>query len=145
MNNKRIFGIIFLLLILISAVSLVSAEDHSYSIEHSWIDLTVGSNGLLHVKETLDYSFDGEFSGVYRDITLRDGQNISHINVTAEGAYPVLKQEDQNGNKHLVIYLYSDAAHTNKIKDCNVKVTLNYDFSSLVNFDNDTALRQNKM
>ena len=145
MNNKRIFGIIFLLLILISAVSLVSAEDHGYSIEHSWIDLTVGSNGLLHVKETLDYSFDGEFSGVYRDITLRDGQNISHINVTAEGAYPVLKQEDQNGNKHLVIYLYSDAAHTNKIKDCNVKVTLNYDFSGVVTLYNDTGLLQYNM
>ena len=50
MNNKRILGIIFLFLILISVISLVSAEDHSYSIEHSWIDLTVGSNGLGMVK-----------------------------------------------------------------------------------------------
>ena len=145
MNNKRILGIIFLFLILISVISLVSAEDHSYSIEHSWIDLTVGSNGLLHVKETFDYSFEGEFSGVYRDITLRDGQNISHINVTADGAYPVLKQEDKNGNKHLVINLYSDAAHTKKIKDCSVKVTLNYDFSGVVTLYNDTALLQYNM
>jgi uncharacterized membrane protein len=105
MNNRRVLGIIFLFLILISAISLVSAEDRSYSIEHSWIDLTVGSNGLLHVNETFQYSFDGEFSGVYRDITIRDGQNISNIKVTADGAYPVLKQEDKDGKKHLVINL----------------------------------------
>ena len=48
MNNKGVLGIIFLFLILISAISFVSAEDHSYSIEHAWIDLTVGSNGQLH-------------------------------------------------------------------------------------------------
>ncbi len=145
MNNRRVLGIIFLFLILISAISLVSAEDRSYSIEHSWIDLTVGSNGLLHVNETFQYSFDGEFSGVYRDITIRDGQNISNIKVTADGAYPVLKQEDQDGKKHLVINLYSDAAHTKKIKDCEVKVTLNYDFSGVVTLYNDTGLLQYNM
>lgn len=142
MNNRRVLGIIFLFLILISAISLVSAEDHSYSIEHSWIDLTVASNGLLHVNETYQYSFDGEFSGVYRDITIRDGQNISNIKVSAEGAYPVLKQEDKDGNKHLVINLYSDAAHTKKVKDCKVNVTLNYDFSGVVTLYNDTGLLQ---
>lgn len=145
MNNRRVLGIILLFLILISAISLASAEDHSYSIEHSWIDLTVGSNGLLHVNETLQYSFDGEFSGVYRDITIRDGQNISNIKVSADGAYPVLKQEDQDGNKHLTINLYSDAAHTKKIKDCEVKVTLNYDFSGVVTLYNDTGLLQYNM
>lgn len=142
MNNKGVLGIIFLFLILISAISFVSADDHSYSIEHAWIDLTVGSNGQLHVNETYQYSFDGEFSGVYRDITIRDGQKISNIKVTADGAYPVLKQEDQDGNKHLIIYLYSDAAHTKKIKDTNVKVNLNFDFSGVVTLYNDTGLLQ---
>lgn len=142
MNYKKILGIIFLILILASAFSFVSAEDKNYDINHSSVILTIGSDGLLHVNETLDYTFNGEFSGVFRDITLREGQNISNIKVTADGAYPVLKQEDQDGNKHLTIYLYSDEAHTKKIKDCDVKVTLNYDFSNTVTLYNDTALLQ---
>ena len=142
MNYKKALGIIFFVLIFVSAISLVSAEDHSYTIKHSLVDLTVGSDGLLHVNETLDYSFTGEFSGVYRDITLREGQSIKNIKVTADGAYPVLKEEDQDGKKHLVINLYSDEAHTKKIKDCEVKVTLTYDFSNVVTLYNDTALLQ---
>lgn len=142
MNNKRILGIIFLVLILVSALSFVSAEDNSYTIDHSFVDLTIGSNGLLHVKETLQYSFEGEFSGVYRDITIREGQNISNIQVSANGAFPVLKQEHQDGNEHLVIYLYSDSAHTKKIKDCDVDITLTYDFSNTVTLYNDIGLLQ---
>lgn len=140
MNNKKILKVIILTLILFSALAIVSAN--SFTINHDSIDLTIKDNGILHVTETLDYKFDGEFNGVYRDLTIREGQTIKNINVTADGAYPVLKQEDQDGNKHITIYLYADAAHTQKIKDTTVKVSLDYDFTNVVTLYNDTALLQ---
>ena len=93
MNVKKTFCIILLLLVLFSTLTLVSADDdRSYTIDQAFIDLTVESNGLLHVDERYDYSFDGKFNGVYRDIPLKSGESIENIEVAAEGAYPVLKE-----------------------------------------------------
>jgi len=140
MNVKYAFTIILLFLILFSAITFVSADDNkSYTIEHAIIELTISNSGLLHVNETYHYSFDGSFQGVYRDIPLKNGESIENINVTAKGAYPVLEQSDENGQKHLKIRLYSDEAHTQGIKDCDVDVTLNYDMKNVVTVFNDVG------
>ena len=146
MNVKRTFCIILLLFVLFSTISLVSADDdRSYSIEQAFIELTVGNNGLLHVDERYDYSFDGKFNGVYRDIPLKSGESIDNIKVTAKGAYPVLQESDKNGYKHLKIYLYSDAAHTKGIRDCDVSVYISYDMSGVVTLFNDVGGLQYKL
>ena len=98
MNVKKTFCIILLILVLFSAVTAVSADDdRSYSITQAFIDLTVENNGLLHVDEVYDYTFDGAFNGVYRDIPLKSGESIKNINISADGAYPVLKESDEDG------------------------------------------------
>ena len=80
MNVKKTFGIILLFLILFSTLSMVSADDdRSYTIDQAIVELTVGSNGLLHVDEMYDYSFDGKFNGVYRDIPLKSCESIENI------------------------------------------------------------------
>ena len=146
MNVKKTFCIILLFLILFSTISFVSADDdRSYSIDQAFIELTVGSNGLLHVDERYDYSFEGKFNGVYRDIPLKSGESIDNIQVSADGAYPVLKESDDNGYKHLKIYLYSDAAHTKGIRDCNVNVYISYDMSGVVTLFNDVGGLQYKL
>lgn len=146
MNVKRTFCIILLLLVLFSTISLVSADDdRSYSIGQAFIELTVGNNGLLHVDERYDYSFDGKFNGVYRDIPLKSGESIDNIKVSAKGAYPVLQESDNNGYKHLKIYLYSDAAHTKGIRDCDVSVYISYDMSGVVTLFNDVGGLQYKL
>ncbi len=146
MNVKRTFCIILLFLILFSTVSLVSADDdRSYTIDQAFVELTVGSNGLLHVDERYDYSFDGVFNGVYRDIPLKSGESISNIKVSADGAYAVLKESDDNGYKHLKIYLYSDKAHTKGIRDCDVSVHISYDLSGVVTLFNDVGGLQYKL
>ena len=72
MNVKKTFAIILLFLLLFSTLSAVSADDdRSYTIDQAFVDLTVENNGLLHVDERYDYSFDGKFNGVYRDIPLK--------------------------------------------------------------------------
>ena len=72
-----------------STLTIVSADDdRSYYITQAFIDLTVENNGLLHVDEQYDYTFDGKFNGVYRDIPLKPGESIENIQVWADGAYP---------------------------------------------------------
>ena len=140
MNVKRVLGIILLFLILFSAVSAISAyDDNYYTIDQGFIDLNVKDNGLLHVNESYVYSFHGEYNGIYRDITLKQGETIDNIQVSADGAYPVLKQSDENGQKHLKIYLYADEGHTQKIKDCKVRVHISYDMENTVTLFNDVG------
>ena len=127
-------------------MSAVSADDdRSYKIDYAFIDLTVESNGLLHVEERYDYSFDGKFNGVYRDIPLKSGESIDNIEVHADGAYSVLKESDNDGYKHLKIYLYSDAAHTKGIRDCDVSVYISYDMKNVVTLFNDIGALQYKL
>ena len=146
MNVKQAFGIILLFLILFSTVSMVSADDdRSYSIDQAIVELTVGSNGLLHVDERYDYSFEGKYNGVYRDIPLKSGESISNIQVDADGAYPVLVESDDGGYKHLKIYLYSDAAHTKGIRDCDVSIYISYDMQNVVTLFNDVGGLQYKL
>ncbi len=146
MNVKKTFSIILLLLILFSTLSMVSADDdRSYTIDQAIVELTVGSNGLLHVDERYDYSFEGKFNGVYRDIPLKSGESISNIKIAADGAYPVLEESDDGGYKHLKIYLYSDAAHTKGIKDCDVSVYISYDMQNVVTLFNDVGGLQYKL
>ena len=146
MNVKNSFTIILLFLILFSAVSAVSADDdRSYTIDRAFVDLTIGSDGLLHVNERYDYSFDGKFNGVYRDIPLKPGESIKNIEISADGAYPVLVQSDEGGYKHLKIYLYSDAAHTKGIRDCNVNIYISYDMVNVVTLFNDVGGLQYKL
>ena len=147
MNVKKTFTIILLFLIILSTLTTISADDddRSYTIDYSFIDLTVQSNGLLHVDERFDYSFDGKFNGVYRDIPLKAGESIDNIEVYADGAYPVLEESDDDGYKHLKIYLYSDEAHTKGIRDCDVSVFISYDMKNVVTLFNDVGGLQYKL
>ena len=145
MNVKRALCILILFLLLFSTVTLVSADDRSYSIDRAFVELTVESNGLLHVDEIYDYSFDGKFNGVYRDIPLKSGESIENVNVYADGAYTALEESEDNGQKHLKIYLYSDAGHTQGIRDCDVKVHISYDMAGVVTLFNDVGGLQYKL
>lgn len=146
MNVKKTLCIILLIFIIFSTVSLVSAdEDKSYSIDHAFIELTVGNNGLLHVDEIYDYTFDGSFNGVYRDIPLKSGESIDNITVRTEGAYSDTKVSDDGNTKHLKIYLYADEAHTKKISNTEVNVYISYDMKNTVTLFNDVAGLQYKL
>jgi len=146
MNVKKTFCIILLIFVLFSALSVVSADDdRSYSIDQAFLELTVGSNGLLHVDEVYDYSFDGSFNGVYRDIPLKDWEHIENITVNTTGAYSVTKVTHENGKEHLKIYLYADEAHTKQISDTEVYVYISYDLVNTVTLFNDIAGVQYKL
>lgn len=144
MNFKKVLLISCLFLMLFSTLAVVSADD-SYSISQANVDLIVSGNGLLHVSEAYVYDFDGTFNGVYRDIPLKEGESIANVNVSADGAYPVLKMTSEDGREHLKIYLYKDAAHTKKISDCRVTVYIEYDMKNVVTVFNDVGALQYKL
>ena len=84
---SSIFLILILALTLHPVMGLIAAAEGSYTIPHATFDLYVQEDGNLRVKETLHYSFDGTFNGVYRDIPIQTGERIENINVSTEGAY----------------------------------------------------------
>ncbi len=146
MNVKKTFVIILLFFILFSTISAVSADDdRSYSINQVITDLTVENNGLLHVEEQYDYSFDGAFNGVYRDIPLKSGESIDNIKIYVDGAYASYIESDDDGYKHIKIYLYSDKAQTKGIEDCDVTVYIEYDMVGVVTLFNDVGGLQYKL
>ena len=146
MNVKKAFCIVLLFILLFSTINSISAsEDRSFHIDHALIDLTINNDGLLHVDEEYDYTFEGKFNGVYRDIPLKPGESIENIKVSADGAYPVLEEIDQDGQKRLKIYLYADAAHTQKIHDCDVTIHISYDMKNVVTLFNDVGAIQYKL
>ena len=146
MNVKKTFCIILLFFILFSTIALVSADDNkSYRIDQGYIELTVGNNGLLHVDEIYHYTFQGTYNGIYRDIPLKEGETIDNITVNTEGAYSETKVTDENGQKHLKIYLYADQAHTQKISDTSVNVHISYDMKNTVTLFKDVAGLQYKL
>ena len=140
MNVKKAFCILVFISLVFSALAFVSADDgRSYSITDAIVNLTVEDSGLLHVDERYDYSFQGTYNGVYRDIPLKSQESIENIKVSAIGAYPTYTASDENGQKHLKIYLYGDADHTKKIRDCDVSVFISYDMKNTVTLFNDVA------
>ena len=143
---KKVLVVLLISILLFSTVSQVSADDdRSYSIDDALIELTIESNGLLHVDESYFYSFEGQYNGVYRDIPLKPGENISNVKISADGAYPVLEEIDEDGEKRLKIYLYADKEHTKKIRDCDVTIYISYDMENVVTLFNDVGAIQYKL
>lgn len=135
--NKKIIGILFIVLFICATVPSTFAEDRDYTINSGEIYLNILSNGLVHITETYTYSFKGTYNGVNRDIPLKDGQSIKNLNITTEGAYSRYEIENKKGHEKIKVYLYSDEAKTQKIRDTSVNVKYEYDFLDLINIYND--------
>lgn len=146
MNFKKIAVLLVLSLIILSAANAVYADDdREYYVSDALIDLTVHENGLLHVKESYTYSFDGKFNGVYRDIPIKEGEDIKNINVYIEGAYGEYEVLDKGDYVRIVVYLWADEDHTQKIEDQDVKITYSYDRTNVVTLYNDVGSLQYKL
>ena len=139
----------FILILLVSILTVAGAayaeDDVSYSMPSIHEDLFVQSNGALHVKELIHYSFSGTAHGVYRDLHLEEGQSISNLKVSTNGAYSTYTVTDTDEGKRITVYLYSDAQKTNPISGGDVYVTYEYDFLHGIKVYNDVADLQYKL
>lgn len=138
--NKKIIGILLISIFLFSNISSVFAsDDKSYNIDFADIILDIEENGILHVRESYLYSFKGEYNGVYRDISIKNGESVENINITTEGAFSDYEISEENGYYKLKIYLYADEAKTQKISNTDVKVNIEYDYKNSIKIYNDVG------
>ncbi|MGB7860828.1 MAG: DUF2207 domain-containing protein, partial [Acidimicrobiia bacterium] len=56
----------------------------SFTMAGADVTLVVNHDGSVDVTEFLTYSFDGSFSGAYRDIDLRHGESVEVVSVGDE-------------------------------------------------------------
>lgn len=140
LDKKRIMSFVLLISFFIAVIPSVSfAADRTYAITQADLDLFVHENGMLKVQEKYYYSFNGTYHGVYRDIPLKNGQDIRNIKVTANGAYCTYEITDNGNVKTITVYLYSNPEKTIPITNKNVQVTLKYDFINAITIYNDVS------
>jgi len=70
-------GLIFLLVLFFLLTPSASARD--YSLEEATANITVDSNGLTHVEESISYNFEGTYFEVFRRIYYPPGGSIENI------------------------------------------------------------------
>ena len=143
MNKKSIIVIalfICIFLAIFTSTSFAEEEgDRSYSIPFANIHIYIQDNGALHIVETITYVFDGTYRGVTRDIPFKSNEKIENLNVSTSGAYSDFTSSNENGEKNIRVYLYSDSEKTTPVTDREVNVTYEYDFINVVNIYNDGA------
>lgn len=141
MNKKSIVVIPLLIFISLSIFASISfAEDNrSYSIPFADIHLYIQDDGNLHVVEKIHYSFSGTWNGLKRNIPFSSDETIDNLNVTTEGAYSKFMSKDENGEKVITTYIFSDPEMKNPVTDTDVVVTYEYDFINVLKVYNDGA------
>ena len=60
------------------------AAAKSFSLPAADVVVQVGTDGSLIVDEVIAFAFDGDFSGAYREIPLRDGETLDQVAVSEE-------------------------------------------------------------
>lgn len=65
------------LLVLLCLVPSASARD--YTLEEAATNITIDPTGLAHVEESISYTFDGDYSEVFRVLEVSPGESIQNI------------------------------------------------------------------
>ena len=137
MNIKKIFIISLILMFLVVPVSF--ADDGDYTIPSAVNEITVQDDGATIITEDIIYDIEGRVNGVYRDIPHDNEQRISNITVETPGYYNTVEIINKAENTKIKVWLYKDAAKTQKINGDKVEVKYNYTFNKGVKIYNDIA------
>ena len=68
-------------------VPATALADKSYTISQAGVNVTVARNGEVLMREDLTFSFDGFFTGAYRDIPLAPGVTADDVEVSEAGLW----------------------------------------------------------
>ena len=75
--NPVVLKTIILLLVLLCMVPSASARD--YVLEGAATNITIDPNGLVHVEESISYTFEGNYNEVFRILKVSPGESIQNI------------------------------------------------------------------
>lgn len=79
-NNSaglKIAIITVILLVLLCLVPPASARD--YTLEEATTNITIDPSGLVHVEESISYTFEGNYFEVFRNLEVASGESIQNI------------------------------------------------------------------
>lgn len=65
------------LLVLFCLMPSASARD--YTLEEATTNITIDPTGIVHVEESISYTFDGDYSEVFRVLKVSPGESIRNI------------------------------------------------------------------
>jgi uncharacterized membrane protein len=75
--SSNVLKITIVLLSVLFLVPSVSARD--YMLEEATMNITIGPSGVVHVDEAISYTFDGDYSYVYRILDTSAGGTVQNI------------------------------------------------------------------
>jgi len=75
--NPAILKTVILLLVLLCMIPSASARD--YALEGAATNITISPNGMVHVEESISYTFEGNYNEVFRILEVSPGESIQNI------------------------------------------------------------------
>ncbi len=144
MNNKIRKLSVLLVISLFLLLPVVFADDGDYTIPEATVNVYLSDNGTTIFTESITQDIEGSVNGVYREIPLASGQSISDVEVETPGYYNTPEIITNNDNVRIKVWLYKDAAKTQKIYDEKVTVIYKYKFNKGVKMHNDVVELQFK-
>ncbi|MGO1468438.1 MAG: DUF2207 domain-containing protein [Tissierella sp.] len=79
--KKRVFCLLFVLLLTIIVSSPASFAADDLNIDRWIVDAYVNENGDLEISEDITFNFDSNFNGVYRDIVLEKIDSVEDLSI----------------------------------------------------------------
>ena len=75
--NSTALKTVILLLVVLCLVPSASARD--YTLEGATTNITIDPSGIVHVEESISYTFEGNYNEVFRTLKLSPGESIQNI------------------------------------------------------------------
>lgn len=136
-KTRKYFIILALLMFIFMPFSF--ADNGDYTIPEANVDITVCDNGSCIITESVTQDIEGSVNGVFRKINLKENQDITDISVETPGLYNKVDVIREGNNLTMKVWLYKDAAMTQKISSQKVRVIYHYTFNKVIKIHNDIA------
>ncbi|MEE8358893.1 MAG: DUF2207 domain-containing protein [Candidatus Hydrothermarchaeales archaeon] len=101
--SRNKFFTVFLFLVILVSVSPVYARD--YNLKSATAEIVIDSNGIVHVTESITYTFSGTYKEVFRQIYPPPGGSIRNIKIECLGQPCESRVDTINGGYELVAEL----------------------------------------
>lgn len=137
MKNNTLKKFLMLFLITLLLISPIAAGN--YQLPSADVDVVVHDDATATITQKIVYDINGTVNGVYYRMPLNGEQDVENISVETPGYYNTLEVNKTNNQIQLKVWLYKDAAKTQKVNDAKVEVTYKYNFIKGVKVYNDVA------
>ncbi|WP_455645677.1 DUF2207 domain-containing protein [Methanosphaera sp.] len=133
------FIILLMIITLLTVPAAFADEDQGYSFQSVEKNIIISDDGTAIISEDVNYRIHGTINGVYRDIPISGEQRLENVSVETPGYYNTVELINSSDNIQIKVWLYKDAAKTQKVSNENVEVIYHYNFIKGVKIYNDIA------